>query len=52
MLCLTVFLLVAWLVLMGVGVVVHGLFWLPVVGAVLFLATSAFDWVRRTAAHH
>jgi hypothetical protein len=52
MLGLIVFLLVAWLVLMVVGAVVHGLFWLLVVGAVLFVATSAFGWVRRTAAHH
>jgi hypothetical protein len=49
---LIVLLLVAWLVLMVVGAVVHGLFWLLVVGAVLFVATSAFGWVRRTAARH
>jgi hypothetical protein len=47
---LIAFLLVAWLVLIVVGAVVHGLFWLVVLGVVLFLATSAFGWVRRGAA--
>jgi hypothetical protein len=52
MLGLIVFLLVAWLVLMVVGAVVHGLFWLLVVGAVLFVATSAVGWARRSAVRH
>ena len=49
---LIVLLLVAWLVLMVVGAVVHGLLWLLVAGAVLFVATSALGWVRRSTAHH
>ncbi len=44
---LIAFLLVVWVVLIVVGAVVEGLFWLVVVGAVLFIATAAFGWVRR-----
>ena len=40
-------LLVVWLVLVVVGFVVHSLLWLAIVGIVLFLATSAFGWVKR-----
>lgn len=39
-------LLVVWLVLIVVGAVVKGLFWLIIIGAVLFLATSAFGVLR------
>jgi len=49
MLGLIAFLLIAWLVLIVLGAVVHGLFWLVIIGVVLFLATSAFGWVRRNA---
>jgi hypothetical protein len=40
-------LLVVWLALAVIGAVVEGLFWLVVIGAVLFIATAAFGWVRR-----
>jgi hypothetical protein len=40
-------LLVIWLALAVVGAVVEGLFWLLVVGAVLFVATAAYGWVKR-----
>ncbi len=40
-------LLVVWLALVVIGVVIEGLFWLVVVGAVLFVATAAVGWVRR-----
>jgi hypothetical protein len=40
-------LLVIWLALVVIGAVVEGLFWLLVVGAVLFVATAAFGWVKR-----
>lgn len=40
-------LLVVWLALSVVGALVEGLFWLLVVGAVLFVATAAFGWVKR-----
>jgi uncharacterized membrane protein len=45
---LLVLLLVAWVAVIVIGAVVKGLFWLVVVGAVLFLATAAFGWRRRT----
>ena len=40
-------LLVIWLVLAVIGAVVEGLFWLLVVGVLLFLATAAYGWVKR-----
>jgi len=40
-------LLVVWLALVVIGAVIKGLFWLVVVGAVLFLATAAFGWAQR-----
>lgn len=41
-------LLVVWLALVVIGAVVEGLFWLIAVGAVLFLATAAFGWTKRS----
>ncbi|WP_411969407.1 hypothetical protein [Geodermatophilus sp. YIM 151500] len=40
-------LLVVWLVITVVGAVLEGLFWLMVVGGLLFLATAAYGWTRR-----
>ena len=40
-------LLVVWLALVVIGAVVEGLFWLIVIGAVLFVATAAFGWMKR-----
>ncbi len=42
-------LLVAWLVLVIIGAVIKGLFWLLVVGLLLFVATSAFGWMKRNS---
>lgn len=42
-----VILLVIWLVLSILGFVIEGLFWLAVVGIVLFLATGVFGWLKR-----
>ena len=39
-------LLVVWLVVSIIGAVVKGLFWLLVVGVVLFLATAAYGWLK------
>ena len=39
---LIIFLLVAWVALSIVGAVVKGLFWLTVVGVVLFLGTAGY----------
>ena len=42
-------LLVIWLAVVVIGAVVEGLFWLVVVGAVLFVATAAYGWLKRNA---
>ncbi|GAB3211297.1 hypothetical protein GCM10027294_33040 [Marinactinospora endophytica] len=42
-----VLLLAVWLVLAILGLVVKGLFWLFVIGAVLFVATAIWGWVQR-----
>jgi hypothetical protein len=39
-------LLVVWIALIVIGALVHGLFWLIVIGVVLFLATSVLGLVR------
>ena len=49
MLGIIALLLVIWLAVAVVGAVVEGLFWLLVIGAVLFLATAAYGWVKRTS---
>ncbi|GAA2219023.1 hypothetical protein ACFY2R_07365 [Micromonospora olivasterospora] len=49
MIALIVALLLLWLVLVIIGLVVKGLFWLTVVGALLFVATVIAGWVRRRA---
>jgi hypothetical protein len=40
-------LLVIWIALIVVGAVIKGLFWLIIVGVVLFLITSLVGFVRR-----
>ncbi|PVY96370.1 hypothetical protein C8D89_13020 [Actinomycetospora cinnamomea] len=40
-------LLVIWLVLTVLGFVLEGLFWLAIVGILLFLATAAYGAVKR-----
>ncbi|MEU8263763.1 hypothetical protein AB0C02_24445 [Micromonospora sp. NPDC048999] len=47
MIALIVALLLVWLVILIVGLVVKGLFWLFVIGAILFVATAIVLWVRR-----
>ncbi len=47
MLKIVAVLLVVWLVLTVLGAVVEGLFWLTVVGAVLFLATAGYGYLKR-----
>lgn len=42
-------LLLVWLVIIVIGAVVKGLFWLIILGAVLFVATAAYGWVKRQA---
>jgi hypothetical protein len=40
-------LLVVWLVITVLGALVKGLFWLAVVGLLLFVATAALGWNKR-----
>jgi hypothetical protein len=40
-------LLVVWVALVVIGAVIKGLFWLAVVGLLLFLGTAAMGWARR-----
>lgn len=49
MLALIAILLVVWLILAVLGFVIKGLFWLAIVGIVLFLATAAYGAVKRRA---
>lgn len=49
MLTLVIVLLAIWLVLAIVGFAIEGIFWLGVVGVVLFVATAIIGWVRRNA---
>lgn len=49
MLGLIALLLVVWLVVVVIGAVVEGLFWLVVIGALLFVATAAYGWVKRNS---
>ncbi|SNS60890.1 LPXTG-motif cell wall anchor domain-containing protein [Micrococcales bacterium KH10] len=44
-----IFLLIVWLVLSVLGFVIKGLFWLAIIGIVLFLGTSAWLWIKRKA---
>jgi len=44
---LIVTLLVIWLILAVLGLVIKGLFWLFVIGAILFVVTGAMGWFRR-----
>jgi hypothetical protein len=44
---LIVALLVIWLVLSFVGFLIEGLFWLAVIGLVLFAATAVWGWLQR-----
>lgn len=42
-------LIVVWVLLAIVGFVIEGLFWLAVVGLVLFIGTIVFGLIRRKA---
>ena len=46
MLGLIALLLIVWVAFIVIGAVVHGLFWLLVIGAVLFILTSVFGGLR------
>jgi len=40
-------LLVIWLVLTVLGVLIKGLFWLAIIGGLLFLGTAAYAAIKR-----
>lgn len=42
-------LLLIWIILIVIGAVVHALFWLIIVGAVLFVGTAIYGFVKRQA---
>lgn len=46
MLAFILFLIILWIVLGIIGAVVHGLIWLLIIAAVLFLATMLFGGTR------
>ena len=47
MLRFLVLLLIVWVAFIVIGAVLEGLFWLAIVGLVLFLVTSALGWTRK-----
>ncbi|WP_165358764.1 hypothetical protein [Haloactinopolyspora alba] len=49
MLRILLLLLAAWIVISVLGLIIKGLFWLFVLGAVLFVATSVWGWVKRNS---
>ncbi len=49
MLAFLAVLLLIWLAFMVFGAVIKGLFWLVIVGAVLFVATAAYGWGKQKA---
>ena len=49
MLTVIVILLVAWAILAVVGFAIKGLFWLAIIGIILFIGTLIFGFVRRNA---
>jgi hypothetical protein len=42
-------LLIIWAILAVLGLAVKGLFWLFIIGLILFVATGVIGWVRRGA---
>jgi hypothetical protein len=46
MVYLILILLAIWLILTIIGLIIEGLIWLGVIGAVLFLATVVWGWVQ------
>lgn len=49
MIGLLILLLLVWLACIVVGVVIKGLFWLLIIGVVLFVATGVVGFVKREA---
>jgi uncharacterized membrane protein len=49
MISLLILLLVVWVVVAILGFTLHGLWWLAVIAIVLFVATGAVGWIRRSS---
>jgi len=49
MLAFIIILLVVWAVLAVLGFVIKGLFWLAIVGLILFVITGIVGWIRGMA---
>jgi hypothetical protein len=49
MLGLLALLLIVWLVVVVLGIAIKGLFWLVIIGAILFVATGVIGFVKREA---
>jgi hypothetical protein len=49
MLGLVALFLIVWLVVVVLGIAIKGLFWLVIVGAILFIATGVIGFVKREA---
>lgn len=47
MLALIIILLIVWLVLAVLGFVIKGLFWLAIIGILLFIITAIVGFIRR-----
>ena len=47
MLTIIGFLLVVWLIFILIGAFAHGLFWLLIIGVILFVATGVFGYIKR-----
>lgn len=47
MLGIVLFLLAAWLVISILGLVIQGLFWLFVIGVILFAGTAVWGWLTK-----
>ena len=46
---LIIALLVLWLIFAVIGSLIEGLFWLLIVGVVLFIGTAIYGWIRSRA---
>ncbi|MEC3893797.1 MULTISPECIES: hypothetical protein [Nocardiopsis] len=46
MVYLILVLLAVWLILAILGTLIKGLFWLAVIGAILFVATAIWGWLQ------
>ena len=46
---LVLLLLAIWLIVTIIGFVFHAVFWLAIVGIILFIVTAVVGWIRRNS---